>query len=116
MYADHMTGSLQRALEETNRRRELQQRYNEEHDITPTGIVKDISDALAAIYDADYVTVPVAAEAPAEYGVDDDDIPRLVKKLRKDMKAAAERYDFERAAKLRDRILALEERQLELRL
>jgi excinuclease ABC subunit B len=116
MYADKMTGSLQRALEETNRRRELQQRYNEAHNITPTSIVKDLSDALAAFYDADYVTVPVAAEAPVAYGIDDADVPRQIKKLRKEMKAAAERYDFERAAKLRDQIFALEERQLELRL
>jgi excinuclease ABC subunit B len=115
MYADTMTGSLQRAISETNRRRELQQQYNEEHNIIPTSIVKEVRDALAAIYDADYVTVPIAAEAPVEYGVDDDDIPRRIKKLRRDMKTAAERYEFERAAKLRDQIFALEERQLELR-
>jgi excinuclease ABC subunit B len=115
MYADHMTGSLERAMGETNRRRELQQHYNEEHGITPAGIVKDVRDALAAIYDADYVTTPVAAEAPVMYDVADDDIPRLISKLRKDMKAAAERYEFERAAALRDRIMALQERELELR-
>jgi excinuclease ABC subunit B len=116
MYADRMTGSLQRAMDETNRRRELQQQYNAEHGITPTSIVKDVSDALAAIYDADYVTVPTAAEEAVSYGVADEDIPRLIKKLRKEMKTAADRYDFERAAKLRDRIFALEEQQLELRL
>ena len=115
MYADNMTGSLERAIGETNRRRELQQRYNEEHDITPVGIVKDVSDALAAIYDADYVTVPIAAEAPALYEVADKDIPKLIIKLRKEMKAAAERYEFERAADLRDRIFSLQERELELR-
>ena len=64
MYADTMTGSLQRAIEETNRRRELQARYNDAHNITPTSIVKGVNDALAAIYDADYTTVPIAAEAP----------------------------------------------------
>jgi excinuclease ABC subunit B len=115
MYADQMTGSLERAIGETNRRRELQQRYNEEHDITPVGIVKEVSDALAAIYDADYVTVPIAAEAPVSYEVADKDIPRLISKLRKEMKAAAERYEFERAAELRDRIFNLQERELELR-
>jgi excinuclease ABC subunit B len=116
MYADRMTGSLQRAMDETNRRRETQQQYNAEHGITPTSIVKDVSDALAAVYDADYVTVPIAAEEAVSYGVADEDIPRLIKKLRKEMKTAADRYDFERAAKLRDRIFALEEQQLELRL
>jgi excinuclease ABC subunit B len=115
MYADQMTGSLQRAIEETERRRELQQRYNDEHDITPASIVKEISDALAAITNADYVTVPIAAEAPAVYETADEDIPRLIIKLRKDMKAAADRYEFERAAELRDRIFALQERELELR-
>jgi excinuclease ABC subunit B len=115
MYADQMTGSLERAIGETNRRRELQQRYNEEPDITPVGIVKEVSDALAAIYDADYVTVPIAAEAPVSYEVADKDIPRLISKLRKEMTAAAERYEFERAAELRDRIFNLQERELELR-
>jgi excinuclease ABC subunit B len=115
MYADEMTGSLQRAMDETNRRRALQQLYNEEHGITPASIVKEVRDALAAIYDADYVTVPIAAEAPVAYEVADDDIPRLITKLRREMKAAAERYEFERAAELRDRIFSLQERELELR-
>jgi excinuclease ABC subunit B len=115
MYADEMTGSLQRAMDETNRRRDLQQRYNEEHGITPASIVKEVHDALAAIYDADYVTVPIAAEAPVAYEVADDDIPRLIARLRREMKAAAERYEFERAATLRDRIFSLQERELELR-
>ena len=59
--------------------------------------------------------MPIAAEAPVEYGVSDADVPRLIAKLRKDMKAAADHYDFERAAALRDRIFALQERDLELR-
>jgi excinuclease ABC subunit B len=115
MYADQMTGSLQRAIDETNRRRELQKQYNHEHDITPVSIVKEVSNALAAVYDADYVTVPIAAEAPVVYEVAHEDIPRLIKKLRKEMQAAAERYEFERAAELRDRIFALQERELELK-
>ncbi len=115
MYADQMTGSLERAIGETNRRRDLQRLYNEEHGITPTGIVKDVDNALAAVYDADYVTVPIAAEAEATYEVADEDVPGLIVKLRKEMRAAAERYEFERAAELRDRIFALQERELQLR-
>jgi excinuclease ABC subunit B len=115
MYADAMTGSLRRAIDETNRRRELQRQFNSEHGITPTSIVKDISDSLVAVYEADYSTVPIAAEARVEYGVSDADLPRLITKLRKEMKAAADRYDFEHAAELRDRIFALQERELELR-
>jgi excinuclease ABC subunit B len=115
MYADTMTGSLERAMDETNRRRDMQRQYNTEHGITPVSIVKDISDALAAVYNADYVTVPIAAEAPVTYDVAPEGISRLIKKLRKEMKAAAERYDFERAAALRDRIAALQERELDVR-
>ena len=59
--------------------------------------------------------VPIAAEAQLDYGVSDADVSRLIAKLRKEMKAAADRYDFERAAALRDRIFALQERNLELR-
>jgi excinuclease ABC subunit B len=115
MYADTMTGSLQRAIGETERRRELQRHYNLEHDITPTGVVKAVDDALVKIYDADYLSVPLAAEDPVAYDVDPETIPRLISTLRKEMKEAAARYDFERAAELRDRILALQERELELR-
>jgi excinuclease ABC subunit B len=115
MYADAMTGSLRRAIDETSRRREIQGQFNAEHGITPTSIVKGISDSLVAIYEADYSTVSIAAEESVTYGVNDEDIPRLITKLRKEMKTAAERYDFERAAELRDRIFALQERELELR-
>jgi excinuclease ABC subunit B len=115
MYADTMTGSLQRAIDETERRRELQRHYNLEHDITPTGVVKAVDDALVKIYEADYLSVPLAAEASVAYDVEPEAIPRLIGKLRKEMKEAAGRYDFERAAELRDRILALQERELELR-
>lgn len=114
LYADVMTKSLKRAIEETDRRREIQAQYNREHDITPVGIIKEISDPLLAMYEADYHTVPIAAEAPVAYEVSETNIPRLIATLRKEMKAAAERYDFERAADLRDRIFALQERELEL--
>ena len=70
----------QRAIDETDRRRDMQRQYNQAHNITPTGIVKGVSDALAAIYNADYVTVPIAAEAPATYDLAPEDIPRLIKK------------------------------------
>ena len=115
MYADRMTGSLQRAMAETNRRREMQDAYNRVHDITPVSVVRAVGDALVPAYGADYVTVPIAAEASVSYDVKPEAIPRLINKLRKEMKAAAERYEFERAAELRDRIFALQEQELELR-
>ncbi|GIX48041.1 MAG: hypothetical protein KatS3mg131_2252 [Candidatus Tectimicrobiota bacterium] len=116
MYADVLTDSLRRAIDETNRRRELQRRYNEEHGITPRSVVKAVDDALAAIYDADAETaVPLAAEAPEDYAVAAEDLPARIARLRKEMQEAAARFDFERAAQLRDRLFALQERELELR-
>ena len=115
MYADTMTGSLQRAIAETNRRREMQDAYNQLHDIIPVSVVRAVGDALVAAYEADYVTVPIAAEAAVSYDVKPEAIPRRINKLRKEMKAAAERYEFERAAELRDQIFVLQEQELELR-
>nr|MDQ3830835.1 UvrB/UvrC motif-containing protein [Candidatus Tectomicrobia bacterium] len=114
LYADAVTKSMRVAIDETNRRRELQRRFNEDHDITPESIVKSISDVLHSVYEADYVTVPLAAEDEEKYR-SQEDLEKLVKKLRKEMKAAADRYDFERAAELRDRIFKLEGKELELR-
>jgi excinuclease ABC subunit B len=102
------------AIDETNRRRELQGRFNEDHGITPESIVKSISDVLHSVYEADYVTVPLAAEEEDTYH-SPAELDKLIKKLRKEMKAAADRYDFERAAELRDRIFTLEGKELELR-
>jgi excinuclease ABC subunit B len=114
LYADAVTKSMRVAIDETNRRRELQHRFNEDHDITPESIVKSISDVLHSVYEADYVTVPLAAENEEKYH-SQEDLEKLIKKLRKEMKTAADRYDFERAAELRDRIFKLEGKELELR-
>jgi excinuclease ABC subunit B len=114
LYADAITKSMRLAIDETNRRRELQGRFNEAHGITPESIVKSISNVLHSVYEADYVTVPLAAEAEDRYH-SQDELDKLIKKLRKEMKAAADRYDFERAAALRDRIFKLEGKELELR-
>jgi excinuclease ABC subunit B len=114
LYADAVTKSMRVAIDETNRRRELQRQFNEAHGITPESIVKSISDILHSVYEADYTTVPLAAEDEDTYH-SKADLDKLIKKLRKDMKAAADRYDFERAAELRDRIFKLEGKELELR-
>jgi excinuclease ABC subunit B len=114
MYADTITKSLRVAIDETDRRRELQRDFNETHGITPESIVKGISDVLHSVYESDYVTVPVAADAEGKY-LSQADLDKVIKKLRKEMKAAADRYDFERAAELRDRIFTLEGKELELR-
>jgi len=110
-YADVMTGSMQGAIAETNRRRQLQLAYNTEHDITPESIKKDIQDVLASIYERDYYTVPALRDEEIEY-VPREDIPALMAQLDKEMRAAAKRLDFEKAAELRDKIRELEKRRL----
>ena len=114
LYADGVTDSMKRAIGETNRRRRLQARFNEAHGITPQTIVKAIGTPLIDAYEADYLTVPLAAEKAAEY-VALDDIPGKIQNLRKQMKKAAEQLDFEKAAMLRDQIKLLEEQELGLK-
>ena len=113
MYADLMTGSLDRAVFETNRRRKIQKRFNKKNNITPESVVKSISDILSSIYEADYVTIPIAEEPEEEY-LTIKDISKKIGQLKNEMKEAAEQYDFERAAELRDRIFDLEEMELQL--
>lgn len=107
MYADRITGSMQRAIDETTRRRKLQAEYNKKNNITPETINSTIKDILSSVYEADYYTVPVAAEKKAEY-IPPHELPDLIKALRKEMKGAAKKMDFEKAAELRDRIKELE--------
>jgi excinuclease ABC subunit B len=115
MYADTVTRSMQACLDETNRRRALQQRFNEEHGITPQSVTKSLRTILESIEErGDYVTIPVVAETAEEY-VALKDIPKQVKKLRKEMLEHAKQLDFEKAAELRDRIKRLEELELKLR-
>jgi excinuclease ABC subunit B len=109
-YADRVTPSMAGAIEETNRRRAVQEAYNQEHGITPETIQSRIKDVLSSVYEQDYVTVPLAAEEQASYLV--EDIPAQIRKLKKEMQAAAKKLDFERAAALRDQIRALEAGQL----
>jgi excinuclease ABC subunit B len=105
LYADAETDALREAVGETERRRGIQEEYNRRNDITPKTVESKISSLRDSLYEADYVTVPIAADA--ELSV--EDIPAQVAKLRAEMRAAAEDLDFERAALIRDRIHALEE-------
>jgi len=109
-YADQVTPSIAAAVQETNRRRALQDSYNQKHGITPESIQSRIKDVLASVYEADYVTLPLAAEEQARYLV--EDIPAQIKRLKKEMQAAAKKLEFERAASLRDQVRALEAGQL----
>jgi excinuclease ABC subunit B len=111
MYADAMTDSMRRAIGETQRRRGVQTAYNEEHDITPQSIKKALASPLVKVYEADYVTVPVAAEATEEY-LSPQQLAAHIEQTRRAMKDAAAALEFERAAELRDRLHALEQRAL----
>jgi excinuclease ABC subunit B len=108
-YADKMTDSMRRAIDETNRRREAQEIFNREHGITPRSIVKSIGDILETAYEADYAPIPKIAEDKAEY-LSVGQMGKRIERLRKEMFAAAESLDFENAARLRDEVFAMEER------
>jgi excinuclease ABC subunit B len=112
LYADTMTDSMRRAMDETGRRRERQLAYNEAHGITPTSIVKAIDDLRMSVYERDYLTVdPEPAEPEARtHG----ERVALAARLEQEMKAAAQNLEFERAASLRDRIKKLRTRDLGL--
>jgi excinuclease ABC subunit B len=112
MYAAKTTGSMERAIGEMNRRRIKQIAYNKKNKITPRSIQKLIPDLLHNIHDRDYITVPIAAEEPDLY-VPTEKLQRTIQKLRRQMKEAADRMDFEQAAQYRDRMQALERRQIE---
>jgi excinuclease ABC subunit B len=114
LYADTVTDSMRRAIDETNRRRHLQEQFNREHGITPQTVKKAIQESLIEICDSDYVTIPVAAEGEEEYRTAED-LSRAVARLRREMRDAAKDLEFERAAELRDRLQHLEAREIELR-
>jgi excinuclease ABC subunit B len=115
MYGDNITRSMQACIDETGRRRVKQLEYNEEHGITPETVKKGLRSILESIEEKDYVTQPAGvAEAGEEY-LAPKEIPKLVKKLRKEMLAAAKDLNFEKAAVLRDRVKKLELMELALR-
>jgi excinuclease ABC subunit B len=114
LYAERMTDSMNKCIEETNRRRHIQQQYNETHGITARSVKKEIKTLLDTVYEADYPEIPaVAAEQAEEYLAR----PRLEEKieaLNKEMRAAAQALEFEKAARLRDEMLALRKKLLDM--
>jgi len=112
LYGDGITHSMRRAIDETNRRRALQADYNREHGITPQTVRKAIFESLVELCEADYVTVPIAAEEEEEYG-SLEELAAAIAQTRKDMRRAADDLDFEQAAELRDRLKRLQAAELE---
>ncbi len=113
LYADKETDSIRKTLSETDRRREKQVAYNKEHGITPKSVVKKIASLRDSIWEKDYVTVPTREEKRArEVDVPFHELPLVITALRREMKEAAGKLDYEHAAELRDRIKLLEAERL----
>jgi excinuclease ABC subunit B len=107
LYADRMTDSMKKALDETNRRRAIQEAYNQENGITPESIIRPLDMTLAAIVGADYVDLTdTAAEGIPDFKTQEE-LDGYIEKLESDMREAAKRFEFEKAARLRDMIKEL---------
>jgi excinuclease ABC subunit B len=113
MYADRMTRSMEAAIGETSRRRARQQTYNEEHDITPQSIVKQIDDVMSSVYERDYTTPPLDSDLPEHFRTQAE-LDAHIAKRQHEMRAAAVNLDFEKAAAIRDDIKRLRNPELGL--
>ena len=111
LYADKITGSMQRAIDETDRRRTKQQAHNEAHGITPQGVVKRIKDIIDSEYDIDDERKFLkAAQIQAKYlAMSEKDVAKEIKRLEKEMLQAAKNLEFEKAGQLRDQLKKLRE-------
>jgi excinuclease ABC subunit B len=115
LYADTRTNSMNEAIAETNRRRDKQREYNKENNITPQSIVKGVDMELARIVEADYVTVPLdeaKLDAAASNVKSEAQLAELLQQLEAQMREAAKKFEFEKAAQLRDRIRSLKQQDL----
>jgi len=115
LYADRRTGSMNEAIAETNRRRDKQLSYNKENNITPMSIVKSIDMELAKIVEADYVDIPLdgtGTGAPGSEIKSEEQLAELLNQLETQMREAAKKFEFEKAAQLRDRIRSLKQQDV----
>ncbi|MBZ5533488.1 MAG: excinuclease ABC subunit UvrB [Acidobacteriia bacterium] len=103
LYADRMTDSMKRAIDETDRRRAIQRAYNQEHGITPESIIRPLTMSLAGIAEGDYVDLTQEAEGLPEFK-SQEELDAYIANLESDMREAAKRFEFEKAAKLRDTV------------
>lgn len=110
LYADRVTESMRKAIAETERRRRLQQEYNQKMGISPETVKSKIKDILSSIYERDYFTVATVEEETEEYEVSEE----MVKKLEDEMRRAAENLEFERAAEIRDKIKKIKDKLIAL--
>jgi excinuclease ABC subunit B len=110
LYADRMTDSMKRAMDETDRRRAIQRAYNEEHGIIPETIIRPVAMSLAGIAEADYVDLTQEADGIPDFK-SQEDLDAYIAKLESDMREAAKRFEFEKAAKLRDAVRELRSKE-----
>jgi excinuclease ABC subunit B len=103
MYADNITGSMERAIDETNRRREIQENYNQENHITPQSVIKEIGQGLRAIIPEKEKSKKIDLKK-----IPREEYPTLIKELNSQMQLMAANLEFERAAELRDQISEIE--------
>src|SRR5512146_2252109 len=103
LYADRMTDSMKKAIDETERRRDVQLAYNEEHGITPQSIVSRLDMSLAKIVEADYADISEQTDALPEFK-SQEDLDKFIARMEEEMRASAKRFEFEKAAKMRDQI------------
>jgi excinuclease ABC subunit B len=103
LYADTVTESMQKAMDETNRRRAIQSAYNEEHGITPESIIRPLDMTLVAVANADYADLTSEVEGMPEFH-SQEELDGYIAKLENEMREAAKRFEFEQAAKLRDTV------------
>ena len=113
LYADVQTDSMRRAIEETERRRRVQETYNVDHGITPASIVKNIDDVLSSVYERDYVTIPKARDERDQFRTQAE-LDAFIAGLEREMREAAANLEFERAAAIRDRLRRLRNPDLAL--
>ena len=111
LYADVMTDSMRRAMDETERRRAIQRAYNEENGIIPESIVRPLEYSLARIIDPDATELTEAIESVPEFG-SQQDLDGYIARLEEQMREAAKKFDFEKAAKLRDAIKDLRSKEI----
>jgi excinuclease ABC subunit B len=115
LYADRRTDSMNQAIDETNRRRAKQVEYNKENNITPMSIIKSVDMELARIVEADYVTVPLddaSLDAATLNIKNEQQLAEMLQQLETQMREAAKKFEFEKAAQLRDRIRSLKQKDL----
>ncbi len=112
LYADKITRSMKAAIDETIRRRKIQESYNDSHGITPQTIVKPVEATLVTAYEADYFKVPLELDKYEEYSL--KQLKEMTAGLEQEMREAAKELKFEKAAEIRDKVRYLKERQIEL--